>query len=95
MDPSPARLSLLVVAAGVVLDFGLRGGVGNLLVTAGVVLFVITLITNRRLAQTQARWLAIAAVVPAAGLAWRSSPWLLSSNAAAIVVILGAAIVLA
>jgi hypothetical protein len=95
VDPSPARLSLLVVAAGVVLDFGLRGGVGNLLVTAGVVLFVITLITNRRLAQTQARWLAIAAVVPAAGLAWRSSPWLLSSNAAAIVVILGAAIVLA
>ncbi|WP_426574858.1 DUF4173 domain-containing protein [Aquihabitans sp. McL0605] len=68
------------MAAGVLLEVGLRGGVANVLVAAGAVLVVIALVTDRRIPNRPSRAVAAAAVVPLGFLAVRSSPWLATSN---------------
>ena len=90
---APARLALLAVVAGVLLDVGIRGGAANAVVATGIVVAVAALGVDGRLQQPEARWLAGAAVVPAAFLAVRTSPWLVTSNVIAVVALLGAAIV--
>lgn len=94
VDPAPKRLLLLVVAAGLALELGLRGGVANLLVVAGVVLVVAALVTDGRLQQRGARMVALAALVPAACLFLRASPWLAGANLALATGLLASAIVL-
>lgn len=91
-DPAPARLLALAVAGGVALDLGLRGGLANALVALGIGLVVIGLVTGRRLRRRGARALALAALVPAAGLALRASPWLVAANLVAVGGLLGAAV---
>ena len=90
-----ARHALLAVVAGGLLDVGIRGGPANAVVAAGIVVTVAALGADGRLQQAEARWLAGAAVVPAAFLAVRMSPWLVTSNVLAVAALLGTAIVFA
>jgi len=94
VDSAPARLLLWALAGGIALDVGIRGGVANLVVTAAVALVVAALVTDGRLAQRQARAVALVALLPAAGLALRASPWLAATNLTAGAALLVMAIVL-
>ncbi|MCU1499748.1 MAG: hypothetical protein JWM47_3701, partial [Acidimicrobiales bacterium] len=91
-DRAPGRLLALALAAGLALDLGLRGGVANGVVAAGTALIVTGLLTDGRVAQRPARLLAWGALVPAAFLSLRTSPWVASLDVAAIVVLIGAAV---
>jgi hypothetical protein len=90
-----ARLLGLAVASGVALDVGIRGGPANLVVVVGLVLAVVALALDPHVERDEARWLALAALVPAAFLAVRLSPWLVMSNLAAAAGLAAAAICLA
>ena len=92
VDRSPQRLLLWALAGGVALDVGIRGGSSNLVVSAAVALVVAALVTDRRLVQSQARVVALAALLPAAGLALRASPWLAGTNLVAVAALLAMAI---
>jgi hypothetical protein len=80
------------LAAGFVLEVGLRGGADNLVVAVGLLLVVMALLADRRLERPEARKLALAALAPAAFLAVRASPWLMWSNLALAAAFLGAAV---
>jgi hypothetical protein len=92
VDPAPRTLLLLTLGAGIALDIGVRGGVHNVIIVVGVVCVVVVLVTNRRVERAAARRLALMALVPAAFLALRTSPWLAVSNLAATAVLLGLAV---
>ncbi|MEO6627778.1 MAG: DUF4173 domain-containing protein [Aquihabitans sp.] len=95
--PKPAdvrRSALLIVAAGVVglvADLGLRGG----LVSLGSALTVTAVATGLMVVapdRTPERWLwATLAVFAAAGLMWRSSPWIVALDWLAALAFLGLA----
>ncbi|MGH9276867.1 MAG: DUF4153 domain-containing protein [Acidimicrobiales bacterium] len=91
-DAAPRQLIGVAIAAGLAFDVGLRGGVANAAVVAGVVLVVVALVVGGRVPQRGARVIASAAIVPAVFLGLRASPWLAVSNAVAIVGLLLAAI---
>lgn len=91
-DPHPANLAFLALAGGVAFDLGLRGGIANAIVAVGVATVAVALVLDGRVEGAQARWLAASAVVPAAFLAWRTSPWLLTCDVVAVGGLLGAAI---
>ncbi len=80
LDPAPQRLVGLALLAGFVLEVGLRGGVTNAVVAAGLFIVVAILVTDQRIHRREARLLALAALVPAGFLAIRASPWLAMSN---------------
>ncbi|MGH9224519.1 MAG: DUF4153 domain-containing protein [Acidimicrobiales bacterium] len=84
LDPAPRRLIVFAVAAGVLFDVGLRGGVANAVVVAGVFVLVGALVADGRLPSLASRALAVTAVVPASFLAIRMSAWLAASNTLAI-----------
>lgn len=86
------RLVGLAFLAGLTLEIGLRGGVRNAVVAAGLALVVLTLLTGGRLRRREARVMAVAALVPIAFLAVRASPWLASSNLAIAAALLGASV---
>jgi Domain of unknown function (DUF4173) len=92
-DPVARRLVALALVTGLALDIGLRGGVTNAVVVAGLVLLVVTLVTERRVERREARVLALAALVPVALMAVRTSPWLALSNLAVAAGLLGASVV--
>jgi hypothetical protein len=92
VDPAPLALLLLALGAGIALDVGLRGGVHNAIVALGVVFTIAVLLTARRVGLASARWLLIAAVLPAGFLVLRASPWLAASNAGAIVMLISLAV---
>lgn len=89
-----ARLAVLALGSGIVLDIGLRGGPANAMVVVGLVLAVVALVVDDRAQQAEARWLALASLVPAAFLAVRVSPWLIASNLVTAGALVGAAICL-
>ncbi len=91
-DPAPRRLVVFALGTALLLETGLRGGADNLVVTAAVVLAVVALLADGRLQRTEARWLAVVALVPAAFLAVRASPWLMWSNLAIVAAFLSAAV---
>ena len=82
-DSATARLAALALASGIALDIGIRGGPANAIVVLGLVLAVLAFVTDPHVERAEARWLALAALVPAAFLAVRVSPWLIMSNLAA------------
>ena len=88
VDPSPFALLGLALGAGIALDIGVRGGLHNGVVALGVVMIVAVLVTSHRVERAGARWLAIAALVPAGFLMMRASPWLAASNVGAIVMLI-------
>jgi hypothetical protein len=92
-DPVARRLVGLALVTGLALEIGLRGGVSNVVVVAGVVLLIVTLVTDHRILRRESRLLALAAVVPVAFLAVRTSPWLALSNLAVAGGLLGASVV--
>lgn len=92
VDPAPFALVGLALGAGIALDIGVRGGMHNGIVALGVGFIVAVLVTSRRVERTGARWLAIAAMVPAGFLVVRASPWLAVSNVAAVVALIGLAL---
>lgn len=91
-DRAPAHLLAWTVAGGVALEVGLRGGLTNAVVVAGLACLIGALVTGGRLQQRSSRRLALAALLPVAFLAWRASPWLAASNVAAATALLAAAI---
>lgn len=91
-DPSPGRLLLLALVGGLAFDLGLRGGFGNALVSGGLAVVALGLATGGRLANPQARGLALTSLVPAGLLALRSSPWLLAADLGAALLLIGAAV---
>jgi len=92
VDPAPRRLVAYALGTALLLEIGLRGGADNLFVTAAVVVAVVALLADGRLQRTQARGLALVALVPAGFLAVRASPWLMWSNLALVAALLGAAV---
>jgi hypothetical protein len=92
VDPAPGRLVGYALGTALLLEIGLRGGADNLVVTAGVVTAVVALLADGRLQRAQARTLALVALVPAAFLAVRASPWLMLSSLAVVAAFLGAAV---
>ena len=92
VDSAPFALIVLALGAGIALDIGVRGGVHNAIVALGVVLVVALLVTHRRVERAPARCLAVAAVLPAAFLVVRASPWLAVSNVAAILALIALAV---
>lgn len=82
-DPAPARLLAIVIAAGIALEIGIRGGLANALVALGAAIVVIGLLTDHRLRRRPARVCAVLALLPLAFLAIRASSWLTASNAIA------------
>jgi hypothetical protein len=82
-DRATARLAALALASGIALDVGIRGGPTNAIVVLGLVLAVVAFAVDEHVERAGARWLALLALVPAAFLAIRVSPWLLASNLAA------------
>lgn len=82
-DRATARLAVLALASGVALNIGIRGGPTNAVVVAGLTLAVVAFAVDREVWQTEARALMLLALVPAAFLAVRVSPWLVSANLAA------------
>lgn len=82
-DPAPRRLIGIGLTAALLLEIGLRGGVTNAVVSAGLALVVVLLLIDRRVQRREARVLAATALVPAAFLVLRASPWLAASNLAA------------
>ena len=92
VDPAPRRLIALAVAAAFVLQLGLRGGVRNLVVVAGIALVVVVLLADGRTRRREAKLLAAAAFVPAAFLAVWESLWLAASNLAVAGMLLTAAV---
>lgn len=80
--PAARRLALLALAAGLLLEIGLRGGPANAVVAAGLIVAVAALAADGRIRRREAQLLALAALVPIAFLAVRSSPWLILSNIA-------------
>jgi hypothetical protein len=91
-DRAPRRLIGIALAAGLTLELGLRGGVSNAVVAAGLVLVVLALITDGRVRRREARPLAVAALVPVAFLAVRASPWLAASNLGAAAALIGTSV---
>lgn len=87
------RMAWFVLASGFAFDVGLRGGVANAVAVAGGAFVVAALVTSGALPRVEARCLAVAALLPAAFLAVRASPWLVTSNALAAVGLVGAAVV--
>ena len=90
----PARLGATVgwaVAAGVVLDIGLRGGPTNLVVVVGLGIVLLAVLVHGGVRRAEARWLLAAAAVPGLFLAVRTSPWLAASNLLAVVGLVGTA----
>lgn len=85
-------LLIAALVAGAGLDVGLRGEVSNLALAVGLAAVVVGLVSNRRLRQRPARWLAMAALVPIGFLAIRSSDWLAATNLAAVGGLVAAAI---
>jgi heme/copper-type cytochrome/quinol oxidase subunit 3 len=77
-----ALMATLTVGSGVVFDLGIRGGPANAVVLASVVLAMTALGVHGNVRRAEARWLMLAALVPAAFLAVRVSPWLTLSNLA-------------
>jgi hypothetical protein len=92
VDPAPLVLGMVALAAGIALDVGVRGGVHNGVVGAGVALTVAAVVSSRRVERAAARWLALAALVPAGFLVVRASPWLAAANVGLIVVLIGLAV---
>jgi hypothetical protein len=88
VDPAPFALFGLAFGAGIALDIGERGGLHNGIVALGVVFIVAVLVTRDRVERAGARWLAIAALLPAGFLAMRASPWLAASNIGAVVALI-------
>ncbi len=82
----------MAAAGGVAFDLGLRGGVANAMVVAGIALVVVGLATDHRIANRNARGLALAALAPAAGLVLRASPWLVAANLVAVSGLLSGAV---
>jgi hypothetical protein len=91
-DPAPRRLIALAVVAAFTLQLGLRGGVSNAVVVAGIGLVVVLLLLDGRTGRREARLLAAAALVPAAFLGVWQSPWLAASNLGAVAILLGAGV---
>jgi hypothetical protein len=94
VDRAPLRLLLWALAGGLALDVGLRGGPTNLVVAVAVAVVVAGLVTDGRLARTGARVAAGLALLPAAGLVLRASPWLATLNLAAVAGLVGLAVLL-
>jgi hypothetical protein len=92
VDPAPRRLVAYALGTALLLEIGLRGGADNLVVAAAVVVAVVALLADGRLQRTQARGLALVALVPAGFLAVRASPWLMWSNLGLVAALLGAAV---
>lgn len=93
--PLPAPLIGGAVAAGVVLDFGVRGEVTNAVLAAGLLVVIGLLFASRRLESHEARCLAGAAAVPALFLVARASPWLAVANLWAVALLVGGAVLFA
>jgi hypothetical protein len=92
-DPAPRQLLLVAVVGGIAFDIGLRGGLANAMVLAAVAVTVLALVTKARIPQRSARLLATSALVPAAFLAVRTSPWLTAANTTASALLVALAIV--
>ncbi len=92
LDRAPRRLVLGALLAGAVLEVGLRGGVDNAVVVAGLVIVVDVLLSQRRVQSRQGRALAVVAVLPVAFLGLRASPWLAGSNLAVALLLLSGAV---
>jgi Domain of unknown function (DUF4173) len=90
--PAARRLAALAVLAGLLLEIGLRGGLANAAVAAGLVVAVLALAADGRIRRREAQLLALAALVPIVFLAVRSSPWLILSNIVAAGGLLTAAV---
>ena len=82
----------LALLAGLTLEIGLRGGVRNVVVAAGLTLAAATLLAGGRVRRREARVMALVALVPIAFLAVRASHWLASSNLAVAAALLVAAV---
>lgn len=80
------------LAAGLILEIGLRGGVTNAVVLGGLVSVVFVLCSDGRLRRREARMAAMGAIVPTAFLAVRASPWLAWSNLAAAAALMSASV---
>ena len=94
VDRAPGRLVLWAAVGGVAFDVGVRGGFANLVVALGFAVVVAALVTDGRLSRPQARWIAASALLPAAALGLRASPWLTATNLLAVGGLLTAAILL-
>jgi Domain of unknown function (DUF4173) len=91
-DPRAGAAGVLVgmaLVAGLTLEIGLRGGVHNAVVAAGLAVAVATLLAGGRGRRREARVMALVALVPIAFLAVRASPWLAWSNLIAAAALLG------
>jgi hypothetical protein len=91
-DPAARRLIGLALVAGLALEIGLRGGVDNAVVVAGLILVVTALIADGRVRRREARVMAMTAIVPVAFLAVRASPWLVWSNLGAAAALIAASV---
>jgi hypothetical protein len=91
-DPAARWLVGLALVTGLTLEVGLRGGVTNAAVAAGLVMVVVALLTGGRVRRGEARLLAAAAVLPVGFLAVRASPWLAWSNLGIAAGLIGAAV---
>lgn len=91
-DPAARRLVGLALAAGLALEVGLRGGVSNAVVVAGLILVVVVLVTDGRVQRREARVMALAAVAPIVFLALRASAWLAWSNLGAAAALIAASV---
>lgn len=86
------RLLAVALSVGAVAQLGLRGGLANAVVAAAVVLAIGALVVSGRLRRRAAVGSALAALVPAAFLALRHSPWLAGANAAGVAVLVVTAV---
>ncbi len=91
-DPAPRRLLVLAIAGAVAFDLGLRGGVANAATAGGLAIAALTLSSDGRLRNRQARLLARLSLLPTLLLAVRMSPWLATANVSASIGLLVVAI---
>jgi hypothetical protein len=91
---APRLLLAIAVGGGIALDIGLRGGLRNAWVAAGLATAAGALLTGGRLPQRSARRMAALSLVPIAALALRASPWLALANLGAATSLLVGAVVL-
>lgn len=91
-DPAPRRLVGIALVAGLALEIGLRGGVDNAVVGVGLILVVMSLVTDGRVRRREARLIAMAAILPVVFLSVRASPWLAWSNLGAAAALIAASV---
>ena len=92
-EPRARMLLSAALITGIGFDIGIRGGFANAVVAGAIGTVIVTLFAAAPRSGRSARGLLLLALLPTAMLAWRASPWLTTSNLAAIGALVTCAVV--